>query len=1637
LAGSRSHLLPKFRGVPDAPAVPAYDDDQQAWRSYFFKVRARFFTLAQRLLPVVGGRSQWDLDDLHFYLLLLLILDGSHLHSTDYTGIYNGLVDDELSAALIEAITSFDATSDPLASSDVRTHFQRYLSFEEENLDFKRPAQFPLELPQHMIDLTDEEGDPPPPRRPPRLPASKDINRRYRQQETLLRPVRSFLQSLKDRVLTDEEDAWVRRLPSAYVGHPFHSRFELLARKIRHGTTGDDPFTEVHTTAAADDDDSEVDVELPPARVATAAAAVPSAQVASPELVHQMIQRLGVDSIGTDSILDHIRKLAVPNVYVHPQPLYHTTSRAARHASTPPTMRRFFGRLACFLKIVPRERTTGPHVQLALQVLQLNSTFGHTHSAQLAADTHAAVIALVLWPVGKKEWVRACLVWDANVLAHPRHKTKSSLDAHVLKALRLARAAPKVPSFESFWVCKGRMRNHANLCLGLSLQEMLRLAVHGLKLEWKAGELVGVEGFVRVEDDDIDGILFQTSTTMEKDSKPQLSERARARRRIAAVIALARRTYPAAAAAAAARRERAAGPSSATNRVRTAQAANTDAHVAAMEEDPSAISSDPIEPPTSDPPSDSSSAMQVSSSQPSQQTKGNGGARAGATKEHGGDPPKDTATAVDYMAPNLIGYTLVSIGLDQSGNQPTLVLGPLQRTAVRAQVNRLFDLGFKGLQRESIQHAIAISVDPDLIDPSSVTKSASGPFQRVRFTDGASKQTMLLQAGQHRRDALRLLFADELKEHKTLSALVMGTAKSKMRLDVLSAHLDEKAFWLASLYNRKLESQPDEYFPFLLQVGSNNNVGPLSDTDSDYYNNLVRAVGNVGTEAGLQKIREWAATQKDTTVRKLIHRYPDVITLFAELHKIEAFRAMSVPPTDLLELKRVAWGFYEPCVRGMLLILRWLASPMAIPTSAKDDPTSPDYEVTMRNRLSRMLLRKADLPYSQRILDIIVNVAANDFRLLLEDKMAFFGAGVVREDTSAWVRAWRAYRDALVTRSNGWAMEHQLIVQSTTGLPAPEFTEEEKLCWKRLQAKLELVLDHPGVTGGFPLLPSVGATAWPLLCPDFLIALGREFTSLSPLLRLVSHWFVPGVTDTAKLRIGTYSVHTDAIPSETEQILTSLQYFQHRTTPGMSWSTSTPSQIGAVLPNVGDDASNSDHLNTFYFRMIKVLLRVRGSLLADSLPAVAAAVWCKVEDAPIDEEHEWSAELEEWTREEDAPYLAAMGQWAKESLRNAPPHTTRGHTQLRLLQECPKEVADVLPSSLVTFLESTMINWTAATSGVRNNDQARKRFLTTAEYELRVTAGAHMVLLDEDAGLWQLRQRLRRLVRLVPGLGDFEWWYESNKSYEKADNQLRCQGDDFITLAGKRMELATRQTAVVEVLNRMVHQLSKAEMLGIPLPKKTEKHKERQRYGLDPAVRNQLWEFSHCVIELSKDVQSAHVGMTSALLATDFARADHESTDDWKRFRGLRLPVFASVEDVHGFFQDAQFEYPVRSGAGRSVFTPSQGPPTAPASLNRSNEQEEDGQDDDEDEGQVIVPSTSQQVQPPRKRGGTGSVGTTSDEQTTPTPAPKKRARHDVAAARADAAVDPAPAAVDPAPAAVDPATTGTVAGPEGGNNNE
>ncbi|KAF7336618.1 hypothetical protein MSAN_02294000 [Mycena sanguinolenta] len=481
--------LPPLPGADPRPEVPDFFEDENLDR-YYHEVRDAFFALLRR--SRAGDSSDAEARELCFYRAVLRAVETDAENDKQFSALYDlrlppcpdgGPEPELLRSYAPGGVATFRRT--PLAELEA---WGQMTSAQRKRL----LAQDGKSDPMDVSDDEAEDGLAALPLRLPPVPPAKASasDEHYDCQQRLVPIFRAAALCFGQRRATEEEVAWLGDAARFLAGHPLSNRASRISHLAKDGPLAAAELLGVRTMASANALPGEpVDVAMPDP---------PRDERREVAHLRRMIRDLGPDSTGCAQVLGRVQGHAASTVYVCPTPLYHATARAANAPSVPPLFRQLYGALSEFLKSRPAAT-----LHVGLLVLQLDSVFGVSHAQQVSNVTHAVVIAIVVRPIpNTNRRSRALLVWDANVLSRPKEKTKGSLDDHVRTALRLARAEERVPNFESFWVCSGRPKPHADICLGLALEQLLRMAVQGLDVRWELGRLVELRSwsYSRTED---------------------------------------------------------------------------------------------------------------------------------------------------------------------------------------------------------------------------------------------------------------------------------------------------------------------------------------------------------------------------------------------------------------------------------------------------------------------------------------------------------------------------------------------------------------------------------------------------------------------------------------------------------------------------------------------------------------------------------------------------------------------------------------------------------------------------------------------------------------------------------------------------------------------------------------------------------------------------------------------------------------------------------------------------------------------------------------------------------------------------------------------------------------------------------
>ncbi|KAJ7204871.1 hypothetical protein B0H12DRAFT_1243571 [Mycena haematopus] len=431
-----------------------------------------------------------------------------------------------------------------------------------------------------------------------------------------------------------------------------------------------------------------------------------------------------------------------------------------------------------------------------------------------------------------------------------------------------------------------------------------------------------------------------------------------------------------------------------------------------------------------------------------------------------------------------LGFALGCVVVDHFGGEgPFIQLGPMQRLLNPAATNRLVGIAGpngSGLHRTLSEHALIMTIDPDLLDLSSLSQNPA-KASNVVWTPNASDSTVDLLAGQHRIECLKKVLNKSLvllKQLDTKLAKNSNNSTASEQKAALLQTLQEQGFWLISFYNKSLYNDESKAKTIQLQLGTNNGVKALLDTPSHHLNMLL-SVQYDATKEDLESARVLIGSLQGDAA-KLFTKYQGVCKVLAPIHQLKPFQTLSLSPKDLLESKKVTWGFLGAILKGLFTRQRFLASTWVPPAGI--DPKTV-YTVWSQDQGE----------YSMGIMSKLTEFAEVAFKEHLQPHMVYFGQiGAI----SIWPAAIQRYNAAVKEMVSDWC----------ASIDAPSAVDVEVL--RHLPARLHLVLAHSALSSK-PILPPLGI--FPLLCPSFVIALNQELQYLAPAIEMVCSWFVPGI----------------------------------------------------------------------------------------------------------------------------------------------------------------------------------------------------------------------------------------------------------------------------------------------------------------------------------------------------------------------------------------------------------------------------------------------------------------------------------------------------------------------------------------------
>ncbi|KAK7001586.1 hypothetical protein R3P38DRAFT_3217182 [Favolaschia claudopus] len=343
-------------------------------------------------------------------------------------------------------------------------------------------------------------------------------------------------------------------------------------------------------------------------------------------------------------------------------------------------------------------------------------------------------------------------------------------------------------------------------------------------------------------------------------------------------------------------------------------------------------------------------------------------------------------------------------------------------------------------------------------------------------------------------------------------------AELRTRNRAASDRIEADCKWLAVVISSRILVDEEKGPSCLLQVSMNNKASPLPNTPIELLRNLCI----------------------DDPVTTIARHYPDVLDVFAQLHRLKPFNYSNIHPKDLVTAKKTTWG--GKLIR-LMRRLDFLASNIKLP-DARDEA---ELRVLHALRIRDALQRGGSARDLSRMRVFRVRGVGERVRKASEKKMPFFGLS----SSTEWSKDFALYYDALVNTVKGYVVK--MMGDASVGGTRRKIID-------MLMGKLEVVVRDDFLNTS-PFSPDW--TGVPLICPSFARYLLRNLNNAAPLYNLLTQMFYPGAVDILKRR----NSPTQKVPSLTESLFHHLGYSmfrQGKSPPDFDWATSTPEDVAEM-----------------------------------------------------------------------------------------------------------------------------------------------------------------------------------------------------------------------------------------------------------------------------------------------------------------------------------------------------------------------------------------------------------------------------------------------------------------------------------------
>ncbi|KAJ3771749.1 hypothetical protein FB446DRAFT_87210 [Lentinula raphanica] len=502
----------------------------------------------------------------------------------------------------------------------------------------------------------------------------------------------------------------------------------------------------------------------------------------------------------------------------------------------------------------------------------------------------------------------------------------------------------------------------------------------------------------------------------------------------------------------------------------------------------------------------------------------------------------------------VLGFGFINI----IGLGPTIKPYQTSRKIKNKQVSRIVQIAgpkMSGLQRESLEHCLVIGVDKDALNLSTLTPDVTQSFQIIKALDGGADFEVILYSGQHRRAALQQLLKKDLKK---LDKVQEERRKSQDEDSDLSAterkifdHCYTYGLWLAKVYDIDALSKSPLQAAIITKITSNNMLKALSDNPKEHLSANIINLINCSTEQGrVEVIRQCLQEEKthgNEDVQFVLAKHPPIVDFLIRVHNMESF-VNFFAPKNLVESRKVVWGFIEPILIGNWKQLVYLCSNADFPDGQVLALDIHDYAIGLEE--------EALHSFSSDVASYLVALSEEAFQTHLDPVSSLWALG-----SDTYQAAQKLYWDSILAGVR--ALQDRC-----------QWTEEQVEILEGLPRKLSLVENHRPFHGyeGIP----VGLEECMVLCPSYCQMILKTFCNMSTDIELLLTYLVPGTSFFTKQRQGKKQKQQDAdifgdYISTSEVLKEYLIYFSHSN--HSDWATSSPNELLNLIPGARKDLS--------------------------------------------------------------------------------------------------------------------------------------------------------------------------------------------------------------------------------------------------------------------------------------------------------------------------------------------------------------------------------------------------------------------------------------------------------------------------------